>query len=337
MDQEIGRLLDALRQLDLDRRTMVIVTSDHGEALGENGLGGHAYLYDVNLRVPLLLALPDRRHAGTRVAVQVQSIDIVPTVLEALAIPAPAPVDGQSLLPLLSGRPTAARPAWSYAAETNHGIALRLDGGLKYVFSNNAWPAAHGREQLLRIDRKTGEEREEAGRADERSRLRRELLASYAVNGPPAVEVAVVNRFATELRGTIGAKALRPTQVKALEPAPGALGWRARRVVFTVPPGRRLHLFLEGGFQSEIALSLRGRSPGGEVRVKERVGPSEFARTPALRLALGETERWVAGPLGEGSSGVELVVRGGKRAEREEVGNVPDEVREQLRALGYEE
>ena len=67
-DAQLGRLFSALEARGLDRRTIVVVTSDHGEALGERGLASHAYLYDFNLLVPLVVAAPDGRGAGRRVS-----------------------------------------------------------------------------------------------------------------------------------------------------------------------------------------------------------------------------------------------------------------------------
>ena len=61
VDREIGRLLDAVRRSGWAHRTLVILTSDHGEGLGDHGLGGHVdQLYDSLLRVPLILSYPGR-------------------------------------------------------------------------------------------------------------------------------------------------------------------------------------------------------------------------------------------------------------------------------------
>ena len=335
MDQELSRLFATLTELGLDRRTMVIVTSDHGEALGERGLAGHAYLYDMNLRVPLLVALPNGRHAGQRIGAQVESIDIVPTVLEELGLPPPAAADGRSLLPLLSGQPAGERRAWSYAAQSNHGIALRLDANLKYVFNNNAWAPAQGQETLLRIDRESGAEREDADATSQRSALRRELLHRYATDGPSALELIVVNRLAGELNGHIRMPGLKAMQVKAVEPPPGKLRWRNQAFDFSVPPGRRLQLFLEGNLAESLTLSLRSRK---EIDVGEQTSLSTVTLPRALEVATGQAARWSDGALPAGATGVELAWRGpGRKATTPDAVSLPAEVREQLRALGYEQ
>jgi arylsulfatase A-like enzyme len=98
IDGALGAILDRLAALGLDRKTVVIVTSDHGEEFGERGSYGlHAYsLYDELLRVPLLIHVPQGK-AG-RVADPVGLVDIYPTALDLLGVRPPAPVDGQSVL-----------------------------------------------------------------------------------------------------------------------------------------------------------------------------------------------------------------------------------------------
>jgi arylsulfatase A-like enzyme len=336
MDEQVGRLLDSLRELGLERRTLVIFTSDHGEALGERGLAGHAYLFDFNLRVPLLLALPNGAHAGTHVRAQVQSVDLLPTLLEAAGVPLPRPVDGHSALPLLATPTAAGAKAWSYAAQTNHGVALRLDGGVKYVFDNSAWSPVQGRDRLYRLDPKTGEEREEKDGVPQRNTLHQEVVRRYASDGPPALAVTVTNRLPIELRGRLAAKQLKAMQIKTLEPPPGTLRWAGRGIDFAVPPGQRLQLFLEGALADELRLSLDGDAPGGASRVRERVRLSDISGPRSLQLGSVEASSWTAAPLAAGASGVELAWRGRQHQPPSEAVALPDEVREQLRALGYD-
>jgi arylsulfatase A-like enzyme len=125
-DAVVGRILDSLQGFGLDDRTMVILTADHGESLGEHGVHfNHFGLHDEVARVPLLFALPpiwmkrgghalsrrstlrpstwnaEKLFQGRAVASDVMTVDIVPTVLD-LAGPAAAEnLDGRSLVPLL--------------------------------------------------------------------------------------------------------------------------------------------------------------------------------------------------------------------------------------------
>ncbi len=113
-DAHLTRLLAAAEKLTPERPPLVIVTSDHGESLGEHDQVGHGHLFDDNLLVPLVVALSDRAHAGRWVEQQVRSIDILPTILDDLDLPVPDDIDGRSLLPLLRGDGGArSRPAWS--------------------------------------------------------------------------------------------------------------------------------------------------------------------------------------------------------------------------------
>ncbi len=109
-DRYIGRILDELQHLGLDRRTIVVFNADHGEMLGDHGLlfkGG--YFYDEVVRVPLILRAPGLP-AGKRVADLVETVDLMPTLLQLLGLPVPERVQGRSLLPIIAGtgRPTAA-------------------------------------------------------------------------------------------------------------------------------------------------------------------------------------------------------------------------------------
>jgi arylsulfatase A-like enzyme len=100
-DQQLRRLLDALRGAVDPDETVLIVTSDHGENLGEGGRWDHAFaLNDHLLRVPLLVRYAKAFPAGSRVAGQVELVDIVPTVFDLIGRPCPVPdLPGRSLAP----------------------------------------------------------------------------------------------------------------------------------------------------------------------------------------------------------------------------------------------
>ncbi len=124
VDEQFGRLLKELDSRGHLERTLVVLVSDHGEEFNDHGSYGHgSTLYREQLHVPLIVRLPDRLRAQgdrSRVSSQVQQIDIVPTILEAIGKPDLIATDGQSLLPTIrSGE----RP--------DHHLALadlRLDG-----------------------------------------------------------------------------------------------------------------------------------------------------------------------------------------------------------------
>ena len=97
-DEQFGRFLDLLRWLDLYEDSYVILLADHGEEFGEHGGFEHGEtLFGEVLRVPLLVKYPGGRWAGGRVADAVSLVDVVPTLLEELAVPSRIPLDGQKL------------------------------------------------------------------------------------------------------------------------------------------------------------------------------------------------------------------------------------------------
>jgi arylsulfatase A-like enzyme len=103
VDAELARLVAALRDLGLLDATAVVVTSDHGEGLGDHGLLEHGEnLFDELVRVPLVVRAPGIAR-GQRLGGAVQLEDVAPTALELLGLPAPAGLDGRSLAPWLRG------------------------------------------------------------------------------------------------------------------------------------------------------------------------------------------------------------------------------------------
>ena len=95
-DQVVGRLVGWLRQKALIDRTLVVVTADHGESLGDHGESTHAYfVYDATTHVPLVVRTPWGLRG--RRAAQVSSVDIMPTVLDLLNLPPQPGIDGRSL------------------------------------------------------------------------------------------------------------------------------------------------------------------------------------------------------------------------------------------------
>lgn len=89
-DDELGRLLRGIEARGLDRRLLVLATSDHGESLGEHGEDSHGiFIYDATLRVPLVAWASDGSlPRGARVDAPVSLADLAPTVLDWLGLPA---------------------------------------------------------------------------------------------------------------------------------------------------------------------------------------------------------------------------------------------------------
>jgi choline-sulfatase len=134
-DAAIGEILAALEASGQADDTLVILTSDHGEGLGDHGHIGHVdQLYDSLLRVPLVVRGPGVP-AGTVVTDPVQHLDVLPTVLELLGIDTLRPLRGRSLVPLFGGGSLPATDIISatYAPEAPRDLEGVVRDGHKYI------------------------------------------------------------------------------------------------------------------------------------------------------------------------------------------------------------
>jgi arylsulfatase A-like enzyme len=148
VDQEVGRVLEALDRSAAAKQTVVVITSDHGESLGE-----HDYyfdhgqdVFDPSLRIPLLVAVPGAP-GGTRSDALATTLDLVPTVLDAVKVSYPPDLAGTSLLPALRGQPLSGRDRLfarndrnlSTSFDRRHKvIATPTDTDLRYVLFDRA-------------------------------------------------------------------------------------------------------------------------------------------------------------------------------------------------------
>ncbi|EAZ80932.1 sulfatase family protein [Algoriphagus machipongonensis] len=103
VDENVGRVLDYLEANDLMDNTIIVYTSDQGFYLGEHGWFDKRFIYNESFKTPLLMAWPGKVQAGTKSDEMVQNLDFAQTFLAAAGIEAPADMQGESLLPLLTG------------------------------------------------------------------------------------------------------------------------------------------------------------------------------------------------------------------------------------------
>jgi len=335
IDLHVKRLLDQLDRLGLSQDTVVVITSDHGESLGERGRADHKSLEDWELLVPLVIAAPQlEKAAGTRVAAQVRLIDVMPTILDLVDVKIPRDIDGRSLLRLIR-RPRSGHPgdAWSYASSSNFGIALRRDGRLKYIFNNSAWLPIHGRENFYRLDLDPKTEHDLAGIDPEVSALR-SLTASTYEQRSSGLRVRFDNRSPEVLQGHLKGSIVEPLRIKAFDLPTDAIEWRYQMVNFTLPAWRSITFFVEGNTYGDLFVTAQYPTaddrPTGFKKVLRLETMTQVWRT------VYDGQSWNEGPsLPAGNhSSVEVWLHGSQMAAGSPV-DVDVQQRELLQKLGY--
>jgi arylsulfatase A-like enzyme/Tfp pilus assembly protein PilF len=135
-DSAVARWIAFLKKAGVYDNAIIVVTGDHGEGLGEHGEETHGlFLYDSTLHVPLILKTAGAAHHGTVIDSQVRTTDILPTILSASGVEAPAELNGESLLPLIEQTKAAQGPNRALFGETDYPLrwgwaslrALRTD------------------------------------------------------------------------------------------------------------------------------------------------------------------------------------------------------------------
>ncbi|WP_291777112.1 sulfatase [Cecembia sp.] len=104
VDENVGRVLDYLEANGLMENTIIVYTSDQGFYLGEHGWFDKRFVYDESFKTPLLVAWPGKIKPGTKSDELVQNLDFAQTFLDAAGIPQPKDMQGESLMPLLTGK-----------------------------------------------------------------------------------------------------------------------------------------------------------------------------------------------------------------------------------------
>jgi arylsulfatase len=138
IDHQIGRLLRYLREHGLYDNTLVVFTSDHGDMLGDHHLWRKTYAYEGSAHIPLVVKLPDTHHRRGHVDRPATLYDVMPTVLDAVGVPATRSLDGGSLLPLIQHDDAPWRPylhgehdTFYHASQENQFLT---DGRTKYIW-----------------------------------------------------------------------------------------------------------------------------------------------------------------------------------------------------------
>jgi len=171
-DAEVGKVLAALRASSYEANTIVMVASDHGESLGEHGyyFDHGEDLFDPCLRIPLVMRAPEGTE-GVRPGMLVSTLDIVPTLLDAVKVSWPPDLAGESLLPAVQGRLKPDRPR--LVGQNDRSLTALWDAQWKLV----ATPDGDGARMALYDRAADPKETKDVAlaRSPERRRLVREL------------------------------------------------------------------------------------------------------------------------------------------------------------------
>jgi arylsulfatase A-like enzyme len=332
IDGELARLAAGLETAGRWRDSMLILTSDHGESLGEHGRMSHTWLDEANLRVPLLVGWPDHWGSGRRVPDLVSLVDVFPTVLAAVGVAPPADLDGVALRARLERGEAPRDHAWSYVAANNHGLAWIAPDARKLLLLDSAWRGAPFRVRAVdpRSDpAETGSAPEAGSRAERAARS----LLSRTLTGE---RVVVIDGTGAALRLRLRHPALGPSTVKS--PAGGAeLTWsRPGRAETRLPPGGSGEWFLLGAPPGRVDLEGEVRlDDGGGRWLPVRIHAAAPRPDQPVELALDpRTGSWTQGAAAPGRIGFRLSWRGdaaaASRGEEES-----EELRRGLAALGY--
>jgi arylsulfatase A-like enzyme len=173
-DEQVGKLLEGLKAWGILDDTMIIITADHGEELWEEGrFASHGIAQtDTLVHVPLIVYYPPLFPAGL-VEEGADTLDIIPTVLDALEAPIPQSLQGESLLPLAQGAARGyARPTISSMYERSHAMSL---AGFKII------AAQDGSVKVFDLENDPGERKELSGSRPLERRMLTDALSTFLV------------------------------------------------------------------------------------------------------------------------------------------------------------
>lgn len=115
VDSLVGQLWRLLVQQGLADHTLLVLTADHGEGLGDHGESNHGFfLYRATTQIPLIVRFPNQSYAGKRIKSVVRLIDVAPTICSILGVRIPSSFEGRSLVAEITGRPPSS-PSVAYS------------------------------------------------------------------------------------------------------------------------------------------------------------------------------------------------------------------------------
>jgi arylsulfatase A-like enzyme len=172
VDDQVGRLLDKMKSVGWLERSLVVITSDHGEKFGVGGEFGHGgTMWEDLVRIPLILRQPSRWKSGQSVGGVAEQVDLMPTLLDLLRFPHPTGIQGRSLLTERGSFPAATNRSTAF------GEAETEKGGYHYVL-RDGWKLLLGLgkpKRLFNLKTDPGEKKNLYGRRPQTGDLEKAL------------------------------------------------------------------------------------------------------------------------------------------------------------------
>jgi arylsulfatase A-like enzyme/Flp pilus assembly protein TadD len=223
LDFQIGLVLRELERLGLTQRTIIVLTADHGEGLGQHDEPTHSFLvYDTTVRIPLVLSGWKDLPKGIRIPSLVREVDIAPTIVDLLGLPALDGVHGVSLESLISGRETDLSLT-AYGEATSFQRTFEVPP-LRYLRTGR-WKYIHKvNPELFDIENDPGEEHNLATRHPEiAERMRGELIRFVDQRIRRDDETVAVDRDTAEQLEALGYAAVGGSAIEAIRDDPESL------------------------------------------------------------------------------------------------------------------
>ncbi len=320
-DDRIAALLARLEEQGTLDNTLVVLTSDHGEALGELGYAAHSYPHDFNLAIPLAMTVPGGSGESGGVSSVVSLIDL-PATLTTMALGEPwNQGEGLSLEPLLHGQTLDRREIVSYSGSSNFGMTLRYRDRLRLILMDTVIGPRRGWYELSEAYS------EVEGVSNEIESIPPSLLAHAhdLLRAAAGDHLTVRNESAMEIQATL--RNLGARHVKAVSLPPTVVSsHRAGQVDFRIPPGTTLELRLERP-AAQRNIELHFRWSGGECRVEEILDGRDLAWS--VDLETGDCSS------GSGKGLLVNLRRVGTGSDAPVEVAIEGELAEQLKSLGY--
>ena len=166
LDEQIGHVLTSLERNGVLENTLIVISSDHGDMMGDHHLWRKSYPYEGSAGVPMIIRWPEslgiKANRGQVIKELVELRDILPTFLEVAGVDIPSEMDGMSMMPLINDK----KKGWRKVLDMEHGqcywkenswTAL-TDNRYKYIYYS-----VTGEEQLFDLEKDSGEKKNLAG------------------------------------------------------------------------------------------------------------------------------------------------------------------------------